>query len=275
MKSQVVRGNESIPIKIFETNKKGKNKVTVIESKIKAQVLAMLSDGGLDFDDIVKNTGKSKSTISIHLKHLREEGIVAFKLKEEDQRKKIFYIDAKQLCEVSYSNGHELENQKLELLVSNLVDGNANTQFTSLFFQAIRTFLVQSGVNIDYLLHEFGVKLGAAVYDKIKADNNEELSFNLSNFWKHKGLGSLKIDFGNVGDIINVTVSNSLTDPILPNSGDPACFLGSGILKGVFSTHTGQKVLVRETKCYNMGDPNCLFEIEPIQLSDSSIEIFN
>lgn len=275
MKSQHLRGNKTIPIKVFET-KKGKNRVTLIENQIKSYVLDMLSKGEMEFDDIVKNTGKSKSTISIHLKSLRKEGIVGFKLKEEDQRKKIFYIDSKQLCEVKYSNDiNEFENQKLELLVSNLVGDDKNAPLISLFFQAIRTFLIQNGINADYLFHEFGVKIGAAIYEKIKSDNNEELSFNLSNFWKLKGLGCLKIDFNSNDDIIRVTVFDSLKDSILPKNDGPICFLGSGILTGVFSNYIGQKVFVKETKCYNMGDSNCLFEIEPISLPDSSMEIFN
>ena len=47
--------------------------VNVVKSPVKLTILSMLKDTDMEFDEIVKNTGKSKSTISVHLKSLREE----------------------------------------------------------------------------------------------------------------------------------------------------------------------------------------------------------
>ena len=47
--------------------------VNVVKSPVKLTILSMLKDTDMEFDEIVKNTGKSKSTISVHLKSLRED----------------------------------------------------------------------------------------------------------------------------------------------------------------------------------------------------------
>ena len=59
-------------IQIFA--KSGELGVNVVKSPVKLTILSMLKDTDMEFDEIVKNTGKSKSTISVHLKSLREDG---------------------------------------------------------------------------------------------------------------------------------------------------------------------------------------------------------
>jgi len=68
--------------------------VNVVKSPVKLTILSMLKDTDMEFDEIVKNTGKSKSTISVHLKSLREDGIVSYRFDANDHRKKIFFINS-------------------------------------------------------------------------------------------------------------------------------------------------------------------------------------
>ncbi|HSO25778.1 MAG TPA: transcriptional regulator, partial [Methanobacteriaceae archaeon] len=60
------------PIKIFSTPK-GLN---VVKSPVKSIILSALRENELSFDEIVKVTGKSKSTVSVHLKALTQDGIL-------------------------------------------------------------------------------------------------------------------------------------------------------------------------------------------------------
>ena len=48
--------------------------VNVVKSPVKLTILEMLKNGEMEFDEIVSNIGKSKSTISVHLKSLKENG---------------------------------------------------------------------------------------------------------------------------------------------------------------------------------------------------------
>ncbi len=80
-------------IKIFGTE----NGVSVIDSPIKTKILSFIKNDGLNGSDIVTLTGKSKSTISAHLKDLINANIVAYKPDPVDGRRKIFYIKSRYL----------------------------------------------------------------------------------------------------------------------------------------------------------------------------------
>ena len=82
-------------IKIYSTNKG----IKIVDSPIKIQILNLL-EGEISEADIVKETGKSKSTISVHLKNLIDEGIISFKSHPLDRRSKLFYIIADYIGEI-------------------------------------------------------------------------------------------------------------------------------------------------------------------------------
>ena len=52
------------PIQIFSKSD-GEVGVNVVKSPVKLTILSMLKNNEMEFDEIVKNTGKSKSTISV------------------------------------------------------------------------------------------------------------------------------------------------------------------------------------------------------------------
>ena len=96
--------SEKKPIQIF-SNLNENIGVNVIKSPVKLTILEMLRDSEMEFDEIVSNTGKSKSTVSVHLKSLRENGIISYRLHPVDNRKKIFYINSKYIGSVRYDRG--------------------------------------------------------------------------------------------------------------------------------------------------------------------------
>ena len=71
-----------IPINIYENTKikiySTSDGIKIVTSPIKIQILNMLTDK-VSEADIVKETGKSKSTISVHLKNLLDERIISYK----------------------------------------------------------------------------------------------------------------------------------------------------------------------------------------------------
>ena len=66
--------------------------VRAVQSPARAQILSVLAERELPFDEIVKQSGKAKSTVSVHLQGLVREGIVSEKTDLNDSRKKIFYL---------------------------------------------------------------------------------------------------------------------------------------------------------------------------------------
>ena len=99
------------PLQIF--SKDADMGIDVVKSPVKLTIFEMLRSNDIEFDEIVRNTGKSKSTISVHLKSLREDGIISYRLGESDSRRKIFYLNSKDLGSVEVSKKLEPVYEKV------------------------------------------------------------------------------------------------------------------------------------------------------------------
>ena len=127
------------PLQIF--SKDADMGIDVVKSPVKLTILEMLRSNDMEFDEIVRNTGKSKSTISVHLKSLREDGIISYRLGESDSRRKIFYLNSKYLGSVEVSKKNEIEETRAEYLIENIVENDGD--FTVLLFHTLRSMLIQ------------------------------------------------------------------------------------------------------------------------------------
>lgn len=249
--------SEQKPVQIF-SNLDESIGVNVVKSPVKLTILEMLRDSEMEFDEIVNNTGKSKSTVSVHLKSLREKGIISYRLHPVDNRKKIFYINSKYLGSVNISEPKEIEQTQSNYLVKNIVDTDA--EFSTLLFHTLKSMLIQEGVNIDPILQSTGNSIGKSIFEKMYDDDLNIFMENIANFWKNKGLGRLTYE---IGQIIKITTYDCFECELLPKTGKPACFLDTGIFEGLFSEFFNLPVSVIETQCYTMGDEKCVFEVEP------------
>ena len=249
--------SEQKPIQIF-SNLNENIGVNVVKSPVKLTILEMLRDRDMEFEEIVTNTGKSKSTVSVHLKSLRESGIISYRVHPVDNRKKIFYLNSKYIGSVNPTEPKEIEQTQSEYLIENLVDDDA--EFSTLLFHTLKAMLIQEGVNIDPILQSTGNSIGKSIYEKIYNDDLDVFMENISDFWQAKGLGRLTYK---IGQIIKITTYDCFECRLLPRTGKPACFLDTGIFEGLFTEFFNLPVSVIETQCYTMGDEKCVFEIEP------------
>ena len=249
--------NDQRPVQIF-SNLNDNVGINVVKSPVKLTILEMLRDRDMEFDEIVSNTGKSKSTISVHLKSLRENGIISYKIHPEDNRKKIFYLNSKYLGSVNISEPKEIEETKSDYLVKNLIDEDA--EFSTVLFHTLKSMLIQEGVNIDPILQSTGNSIGKSIFNRMYDEDLDIFIENIADFWQKKGLGRLTFE---VGQIIKITTYDCFECELLPRTGKPACFLDTGIFEGLFTEFFNLPVSVIETQCYTMGDEKCVFEIEP------------
>ena len=249
--------SEQKPVQIF-SNADENIGVNVIKSPVKLTILEMLRNSDMEFDEIVSNTGKSKSTVSVHLKSLRESGIISYRVHPSDNRKKIFYLNSKYIGSVNVSEPKEIEETKADYLLENIVEEDA--EFSTLLFHTLKAMLIQEGVNIDPILQSTGNSIGKSIFDMLYDEDLDVFMVNLADFWDRKGLGRLTYD---IGQIIKITTYDCFECGLLPKTGKPACFLDTGILEGLFTEFFNMPVSVIETQCYTMGDEKCVFEIEP------------
>ena len=249
--------SEQKPIQIF-SNMNENIGVNVVKSPVKLTILEMLRDRDMEFDEIVSNTGKSKSTVSVHLKSLRENGTISYRVHPVDNRKKIFYLNSKYIGSVNISEPKEIEETQSNYLVENLVDDDA--EFSTLLFHTLKAMLIQEGVNIDPILQSTGNSIGKSIFEKMYDEDLDVFMDNIAEFWQTKGLGRLTYK---IGQIIKITTYDCFECQLLPRTGKPACFLDTGIFEGLFTEFFNMPVSVIETQCYTMGDEKCVFEIEP------------
>jgi predicted hydrocarbon binding protein/predicted transcriptional regulator len=257
MQKNIIEENQNKnPIKIFSTPK-GLN---VVKSPVKSIILSALREKELSFDEIVKVTGKSKSTVSVHLKALSQDGIIDSKTHPADQRKKIFFINSRYIGELNQQEVQEREEEKVDFLVKNLINKGDPFEFFRLMFHTLRVVMIKEGINLDPILNQTGMRIGEVFYRQLENKKTSELLKNLADFWVSNGLGRLEIENLNP---ITVRAYDCFECGLLPNVGESACALDSGILEAVFSAHLSQEIIVNEIKCYAKGDKYCCFVIEP------------
>ena len=250
--------SEQKPVQIF-SNANENIGVNVIKSPVKLTILEMLRDSEMEFDEIVSNTGKSKSTVSVHLKGLRESGIISYRVHPVDNRKKIFYLNSKYIGSVNVREPKEIEETQADYLLKHIVDEDA--EFSTLLFHTLKAMLIQEGVNIDPILQSTGKSIGRSIFQIMYDDDLDVFMENIAKFWERKGLGRITFE---VGQIIKITTYDCFECGLLPKTGKPACFLDTGIFEGLFTEFFNLPVSVIETQCYTMGDEKCVFEVEPL-----------
>jgi hypothetical protein len=234
--------------------------IYAINSPVRVKILSMLRQGELSFDQLVELSGKAKSTVSVHLKRMADEGIIGSKTDPLDARKKIFFIKSEYLGKLS---GKKVVTENIDNYVSSYIDGEGDPyEFFRLIFHTIRVSLINQGIDIDPILYEAGVKVGKTLYKKVKDPDINKLAENIALFWESHNLGHVKIK---KLEPLTIDVSDCFECQSLPILGRPACAFDSGILKAVFSAHFNDELVVNETKCYAMGDNYCSFTIKNIQ----------
>ena len=79
----------SNPIQIILNDSKKDHRmvgIDIIKSPMKYEILDLLKDDEMNFEEIVENTSKSKASVSMHLRDLRKEGIVNYKADPSDNK---------------------------------------------------------------------------------------------------------------------------------------------------------------------------------------------
>jgi uncharacterized protein len=247
-----VYGSENIQIELFATPEG----VKAVKSPVRVKILSMLREGDLSFDEIVKFSGRAKSTVSSHLKSMSREGIINSRVDPQDARKKIFFIQSEYIGKLQREQLQEDISAYIRRYISS---ENDPFEFFRLIFHTIRISLLTQGVDIDPILHEAGLKVGEALYEKVKDPDRDAFLGNIASFWQTHSLGSVQVK---TLEPLTISVQDCFECSGLPYLGRPACAFDSGILESLFSLYNNEKTRVKETKCYALGDKHCRFVIE-------------
>jgi predicted hydrocarbon binding protein len=229
----------------------------VVDSPTRARILTLLGDGELSFDEIVSETERAKSTISVHLREMVADGVLGSRSDPEDGRRKFFFLNSEYLGQLSEAERLDMDTGRL--LADYDPESSDLFAFYRAMFTSIRITLLADGINIDPILRSAGTHLGHAL-SRILADRSTvEVLDALARFWEKHGLGRMEVI--SLSPIV-IEIRDCFECQSLPFLGRPACVFDSGVLTSVFSEHFGAMPTVEETACYAMGDGYCRFVIE-------------
>ncbi|MDR0912571.1 MAG: ArsR family transcriptional regulator [Methanobrevibacter sp.] len=244
----------------MEIGESDKNILTVIKSPVKIEIISLLEKDETSFKDLVKSLNKAKSTVSIHLRQLLDQGIVAFKFDPEDHRQKIFVLNSQVLGDVGFLREDEFEEQTDEFINENIIKGNEDFSFSRLLFHSLRTNLIQNKIAIDPIIFDTGLKMGKSIYPLVNSEDDVEFIENIKKFWEKYELGKINVDINDM--YILITNKECYECQFLPKNSESSCFMELGIIKSLFDLHYNLDTNINEIKCFSKGDDCCQFEIE-------------
>jgi hypothetical protein len=239
-------------VEIFSTSEG----LQVINSPLRVKILSMLREKDLSFDEIVKISGRAKSTVSGHLKELSQEGIVGSRSHPSDARKKIFFIKSGYVGKL---HQRTVEEDLKEHINRYIKSENNPFEFFRLIFHTIRVSLMNQGVNIDPILHDAGLSVGEVLYDQLFSPQEEQFLQNIAQFWETHNLGRVEVKSSKP---LIINVNDCFECSGLPQLQRPACAFDTGILEALFSKYFKEKAKVQEVECHAMGSSYCSFIIE-------------
>ncbi|WP_298500555.1 V4R domain-containing protein [uncultured Methanobrevibacter sp.] len=249
----------SDPIQILLNKKKNKKRVNIdiIKSPMKYEILDLLRHGEMNFEDIVKNLSKTKTAVSLHLKDLRDEKIVDYRIDSSDSRKRIYFMKAEMLGSVDSDNVRS-KNKTKRLIRSFIQEGDI--EYNLLLVHTFKTILMEYGMEINHVMKNIGNHIGDYIFAQVYNENFDDFLFNISKYWADNNLGFLSFELRHN---IQITCRQSFESVKLEETGFPECHLEVGMFESIFGNYFNLDMNVRETKCHSMGDDVCLFEVGP------------
>jgi len=233
-----------------------KRGLKAIDSPLKVKIIEMLTDGEMDFEDIVSRSGRAKSTISAHLNALTEAGITISRPDPTDARRKLYSLKGKILLRTV---ALDRDMKWVDKFFPDKLPVDATTRDVfSFILTTLRVSLIAEGIEIHPILSQAGRRLGTAIYPRVREDDTHAFFSSIAHFWENFGLGKMELERE---DPFTIIIRDCFECMALPLTGKPECSFGTGVLSALFSAHFGEAREAVEKNCYATGSNLCRFEI--------------
>ncbi|MDD5615564.1 MAG: ArsR family transcriptional regulator [Candidatus Methanoperedens sp.] len=232
---------------IFSTE----NGIVALDSPVKLKILEMLRKGAASFDDLVEQSGKAKSTISVHLDDLEEQNLILEKSSPNDKRKKYFYLNS--VC-FAISEMPMMTHYQKNLGTFEISAMNEDSLITHIF-QTFRYGMEAYGFDPKPILKRLGRDIGTRLGPEFRSNNTSGLLHELSEFWSSHKLGNMNI----INNSPAIMVTGCYHCSKMPNVGKTLCSMDEGILEGIFSSRLNIDYTFKETECFGTGYQHCKF----------------
>lgn len=228
------------------------NGFVALNSPVKIQILDFLKISSRSFDEIVKHTGKAKSTVSVHLNDLRSSGLVEEEYDPDDKRRKTYHLK----CEhMAHSQTPILKHYRnvLETLASPRLEKHGCFKC---FFRAIQFGFDAHGINSDPIMRKVGRDIGISISSTFASKDIEFLIQELAEFWKRYQMGTMYVESR---EPLVIAVENSFDYKLISTIGKNLCSFTEGIIEGTMVHSLNITCCVQEVECCGNGKERCLF----------------
>ncbi|MFU8767446.1 MAG: V4R domain-containing protein [Candidatus Methanoperedens sp.] len=229
--------------------------IVALDSPVKLQLLEILKKGITSFEELVEQTGKAKSTISVHLNDLQKLTLIENRTFPNDKRKKYFVLNSLYLAYSEKPMWEHYDNQ-MDTFATSILNGGT---FRENLFCTIRFGMEAYGIDPNPLLRKLGTDFGTKIMKGFKSNDMEGILNELSVFWKKHNMGVMSI-IDNYGSAVRIDSCHHCCK--MPNVGKKLCSMDEGIIESILSNRLGTGYYVQETECYGTGDGHCTFVIE-------------
>lgn len=229
------------------------NGAVVLKGRAKNEIIKLLMKGDKTFSELQEETGKAKSTLSVHLSDLEGLGVVKEHTDPEDHRKKIFSLRSRLV-----GSSDTPSDEQYRMILENLGSARGDKYlFLKNLFHLIRHGLYSMGLDLHPALKDMGRDAGRVLAGQFTSEDLEGLLGEVSQFWKENGLGEVS-----VLDQETIQVRECFDCGGMPNTSQSLCSLDEGILEGIIEARLGVEVRVVENECSGTGSDRCTFVIK-------------
>lgn len=231
------------------------NGFIALNGPVKLEILDILKTGSKSFDEIVKHTGKAKSTISVHISDLKSCDLLEEHIDPNDKRKKIYHLNSYYMA----CSQEPIVNHYKDILQTVSLIGNDEYSFLKSIFHAIRFGFEAYGINHEPIMKKIGSDIGESLSSNFQSTDLDGVLLDITNFWDQH-------DMGNVSVIdtepLAVIVHNCFDCKSMPVVGKTLCSFDEGLLEGIIFGTLGLNCTIKETECFGNGYQHCLFVMQ-------------
>lgn len=209
-----------------------------VTNPVRRRILDALESEERTLGDLVEITDRAKSTLSaVHLKELRERGLVTERPDPDDGRVKLYGLQGHRVGSSSL-DVDTLRDAVREYAVS--PEGGLAVPLSGIYEAFAR--LPDLDDKERRWVRLLGERLGAVTSSEFSADEPAALLNELGDVWQREGLGSFP-------EVQADAASLHVTHAPGSEPGGTRCDLLVGFLQGVLATRSGRPVWVEEKRC--------------------------
>ena len=229
--------------------------IVMIDDVVKMRIMHALIESNMSFDEIVQLVGKAKSTTSVHLEKLEEDGLISSIHDPDDTRKKIYRNKAYLLGETGEST---------PVLTKQIFEDIKTTPLTSFdfihsLFKSLHYTFDSLGLNAEPLLRLMGERIGYEISKKMTSGNIEDLLGEIGQFRKENNLGMLEVLQKTP---LTIKITECYICSGMPEVGKTLCSLDEGILKAIIDYRLNVNTEVEEIECFGTGHKHCKYSVQ-------------